>query len=292
LEQKIFSSKGKLNLPEHIIVLPVMGIVKVATTFNIDLEFEVPEFHRRLFAWLVDVFIQIIYYRIAIELLRKSITTRDLFSEDAQYNLWGLSMMIIVPIFTYHLVCEIAMNGQSVGKKLFGIRVVNENGGRPSISQFIIRWLIRTGDYTIVLIILLNVFILIYRELLVFLGASLLLLLTDIILVAGSKKAQRLGDILAHTILVRTNAKGSMEQTVFMEVADNYIPVFPQIMKLSDKDINAIKSILDTARKRGDFNLAALASEKVKNHLKIETSLSPFDFLDTLLKDYNYLSVK
>jgi len=269
-----------------------MGIVKVATTFNIDLEFEVPEFHRRLFAWLVDVFIQIIYYRIAIELLRKSITTRDLFSEDAQYNLWGLSMMIIVPIFTYHLVCEIAMNGQSVGKKLFGIRVVNENGGRPSISQFIIRWLIRTGDYTIVLIILLNVFILIYRELLVFLGASLLLLLTDIILVAGSKKAQRLGDILAHTILVRTNAKGSMEQTVFMEVADNYIPVFPQIMKLSDKDINAIKSILDTARKRGDFNLAALASEKVKNHLKIETSLSPFDFLDTLLKDYNYLSVK
>ena len=79
---------------------------------------------------------------------------------------------------------------------------------------------------------------------------------------------------------------------VFMEVADNYIPVFPQIMKLSDKDINAIKSILDTARKRGDFNLAALASEKVKNHLKIETSLSPFDFLDTLLKDYNYLSVK
>lgn len=269
-----------------------MSIVKVATSFNIDLEFEIPEFHRRLFAWLIDVVIQIIYYRIAIAILNRSISAHDIFSEDGQYNLWGLYMMIIVPIFTYHLICELAMNGQSIGKKIFGIRVVSENGGRPGISQFIIRWLIRTGDYTIILIILLNVFIFLSRELLVFLGASLVLLLTDIILVVSSKKNQRLGDILAHTILVRTTARGSMEETVFMEVADNYVPVFPQIMRLSDKDINAIKSILDTARKRGDFNLAAMASEKIKGHLKINSPLSPFDFLDTLLKDYNYLSVK
>jgi hypothetical protein len=184
------------------------------------------------------------------------------------------------------------MNGQSIGKKIFGIRVVNENGGRPGISQFIIRWLIRTGDYAIIAIILLNVFILINKELFVFLGASLILLLTDIILVVSSKKNQRLGDILAHTILVRTAARGSMEETVFMEVADNYVPAFPEIMKLSDKDINAIKSILDTARKKGDFKLAAMASEKIKSHLKITSLMSPYDFLDTLLKDYNYLSVK
>ncbi len=233
-----------------------MGAIKVPTAFNIDLEFEIPEFHRRLFAWVIDVVIQIIYYRIAITILNRSISAHDIFSEDGQYNLWGLYMMIIVPIFTYHLICEVAMNGQSIGKKIFGIRV------------------------------------LISRELLVFLGASLILFLTDIILVVSSKKNQRLGDILAHTILVRTMARGSMEETIFMEVADNYVPVFPQIMRLSDKDINAIKSILDTARKRGDFNLAAMASEKIKSHLKITSPMPPFDFLDTLLKDYNYLSVK
>ena len=61
-------------------------------------------------------------------------------------------------------------------------------------------------------------------------------------------------------------------------------------MQLSDRDINALKSILDTAKKRHDFDLAAQASEKIKNHLKIENSLSPFDFLEILLKDYNYLS--
>jgi hypothetical protein len=77
-----------------------------------------------------------------------------------------------------------------------------------------------------------------------------------------------------------------------MEVADNYVPAFPEIMRLSDKDINAIKSILDTARKKGDFKLAVMASEKIKSHLKITSVMPPYEFLDTLLKDYNYLSVK
>jgi len=63
-------------------------------------------------------------------------------------------------------------------------------------------------------------------------------------------------------------------------------------MKLSDKDINAIKSILDTARNKGDFHLAAMASEKIKSHLNIDSPIQPLDFLDTLLKDYNYLSIK
>ncbi|MEI9944831.1 MAG: hypothetical protein WDN26_11485 [Chitinophagaceae bacterium] len=101
-----------------------------------------------------------------------------------------------------------------------------------------------------------------------------------------------MGDILAHTILIRTNSKASIEETVFQEVGDNYIPSFPQIMQLSDKDINAIKSILETARKKSDFNMAGSAAEKIKAHLQINSDLSPFDFLDLLLKDYNYLSVK
>ena len=39
-------------------------------------------------------------------------------------------------------------------------------------------------------------------------------------------------------------------------------------------------------------DLAHTAAEKVKTHLNIETGMSPFDFLEVLLKDYNYLSVK
>jgi uncharacterized RDD family membrane protein YckC len=267
-----------------------MSIIRVPTSFNIDLEFEMAEFHRRFFAWFVDLFIQFVYLRIILTIFFAS-TRENNFNDDwmTEYAAW---MLLLLPLFLYHPTCEILMNGQSIGKKIFRIRVVDEEGGRPSFSQYLIRWLIRAGDWAVVLIVLSNVLILFSKELRLMLLASFLLLITDVILIIASKKNQRLGDILAHTILVSTKARGSMDESVFMEIADNYVPVFPQIMHLSDRDINAIKTILDTAKKKSDFNLAATASEKIKNHLKIETSLSPIDFLDTLMKDYNYLSVK
>jgi uncharacterized RDD family membrane protein YckC len=269
-----------------------MAELKVTTSFNIDLEFEIPEFHRRLFAWLIDLLLQYIYLRVAVEMFQSSSRSDDFFSEDSWANYWSVRWMMWTPMLLYHLICETLMNGQSIGKKIIGIRVVNENGGRASISQFLIRWLIRAGDWAVIFIVILNVFVFVFPSLRAMFLASVVLLITDLILVISSKKSQRLGDFLAHTILVRTATKGSMEETVFMEVASSYVPSFPQIMRLSDKDINAIKSILDTSRRRGDFNMAAMASEKIKSHLDIQTSLSPYDFLDTLMKDYNYLSVK
>jgi uncharacterized RDD family membrane protein YckC len=268
-----------------------MSIIRVPTSFNIDLEFEMAEFHRRLIAWLIDVIIILIYFFVMRSLFISSLG-EEFYTRDEGMTAYAGWLLILLPIFLYHPLCEIFFNGRSIGKMVLGIRVVDEEGGRPSVSQYIIRWLIRAGDWAIILIILVNVFMFLDKELLRFLLASFLLLVTDIVLVIVSKKSQRLGDMLAHTIVVSTKARGSMSESVFMEIADNYVPVFPQIMHLSDRDINAIKTILDTARKKSDFNLAATASEKIKNHLKIETSLSPFDFLDTLLKDYNYLSVK
>jgi uncharacterized RDD family membrane protein YckC len=265
-----------------------MAVIKVPTNFNIDLEFQIPEFHRRLIAWVIDLFIQIFYLIIAIRLYVSYLQNNGTAADEE--NIQWIFRIIILPVIIYHIVSEITMNGQSIGKKLLGIRVVNENGGKASISQFLIRCLIRTSDYMMLIIF---IYTLLYGPYAVWaLLLSIMLLILDIILVASSKKAQRLGDILAHTILIRTNSNESMSDTVFLQVADNYIPSFPQIMQLSDKDINAIKGILDTARKKGDFELAAMASEKIKHHLKIESDRSPFDFLDILLKDYNYLSTK
>ncbi|NOT51719.1 MAG: RDD family protein [Chitinophagaceae bacterium] len=271
-----------------------MAVIKVPTNFNIDVEFEIPEFYRRLVSLLIDIVIQYFYLRIAEEIL-KSIIKNTRYSIDAEYNLGAVVLLLILPIMLYHVVQEITMNGQSIGKKIMGIRVVNEIGGRPSISQFLIRWLLRVSDLWIA--------ILLYTilrdpnlgrdfETTFMVIAALGFLITDIVLVVSSKKGQRIGDLLAKTILIRINTKGNIEETVFREVADNYVPSFPQIMQLSDKDINAIKSILETARRKGDFNMAEAASTKIKTHLRIESNLDPFDFLDVLLKDYNFLSIR
>jgi uncharacterized RDD family membrane protein YckC len=268
-----------------------MAAIKVPTSFNIDVEFEIPEFYRRLVALLIDIFIIICYSKIAFEILKAAANGSDFRDADTGYNLQAVAILLFLPTLIYHIALEITMNGQSIGKKIMSLQVVNENGGRASVSQFLIRWLLRDIWFLFLFAVGVggvdsnpeSVFIIL---------AVIAYFITEIILVVSSKKGQRIGDILARTILIRTNRQASIEETVFQEVADNYTPSFPQIMQLSDRDINAIKSILETARKKGDMDMAAAASEKIKAHLKIDSGMSPFEFLDILLKDYNYLSVK
>jgi len=265
-----------------------MSIIRVATNFNIDLEFQAAPFHRRLLAWLIDMILLVFYMILMSRFLTAHI---DKGSIDYVY-ISILLFLFIVPVLTYHLISEILMNGQSVGKKIMGIKVVAENGGRPNISQYIIRWLIRTSDLTALSIIISSVEAdrTGQTKYLMQVGVAFCLLITDVILVNASKKQQRLGDMLAHTILIRTKEEADIQQTIFQEVSHNYVPSFPQIMHLSDRDMNALKGILETAKRRGDYNMAELASEKIKAHLKIQTELSAFEFLEVLLKDYNYLS--
>jgi uncharacterized RDD family membrane protein YckC len=266
-----------------------MSIVRINTNFNIDIDFEAPPFHQRLFAWVIDLFLLIFYIVIASKFINW-LELRVGYSKDSLYNLWAVGLLLILPFFLYHLVCEITMNGQSIGKKLMGIRVVSENGGKPSISQYIIRWLIRTSDYTVLIIIIYAPYIAVYGPMFFWaLGGSVLLLFADIVLV-NSRKQQRLGDMLAHTLLIRTKQNVTIDDTVFQAVASDYVPSFPQVMQLSDRDINTLKTILTTAQKSNDLLLAANTSEKIKSHLHIETSMPPFEFLNVLLKDYNYLS--
>jgi uncharacterized RDD family membrane protein YckC len=265
-----------------------MSLIRISTNFNIDITFPAAPFHRRLLAWLIDVIVIISYLFGLAKIMR-------VFSSDPGQNdyLQGFYILLfVVPLFTYHLFCEILLKGQSIGKRIMQLRVINENGGRPAISQVIIRWLIRTSDL-MVMIILLNGVEASQSGGLQFLwrtGIAFLLLATDVILVNATEKHQRLGDLFAHTILIQTKQKADFADTIFLQVKDNYVPSFPQVMQLSDRDINALKGILDTARRQHDYDLADRASEKLKNHLNIQTSLSPFDFLEVLLKDYNFLT--
>ncbi|HRF19866.1 MAG TPA: RDD family protein, partial [Chitinophagaceae bacterium] len=86
-------------------------------------EFEVPEFYRRLLALLIDMVIQFFYLRIANEIY-KSIAMNSSWDIDSNYNMQAVGLLLFLPILLYHPLQEITMNGQSVGKKILGIRVV------------------------------------------------------------------------------------------------------------------------------------------------------------------------
>ena len=266
-----------------------MSIIRVATNFNIDLEFAAAPFHRRFLAWLLDVCVLLLYFLFVSKVLWVSGDNQGaLQNEEAQIV---LQMILVIPALMYHFICEVLLKGQSVGKRIMDLRVVTEEGGRPSVGQLLIRWFIRTSDYMVILIML-------YApvgfggdtQFFWQVAAAFGLLVADIILANSSRKNQRLGDMLAHTMLIRSQQKADIHETIFLEVREGYTPQFPEVMRLSDRDINALKGILDAAKKSDDYNLADRAAEKIKNHLHIQSHLSPFDFLEILLKDYNFLS--
>ena len=85
-----------------------------------------------------------------------------------------------------------------------GLRVVDENGGRPSFSQFADTLAAAVSDLWIVQILLYILYVVATNDEIEMTPRYFVLvmfafgfLVTDIILVVSSKKGQRIGDILA-----------------------------------------------------------------------------------------------
>ncbi len=237
-----------------------MSVIRVPTNFNIELEFESADFGRRMIAWLIDFVLKAIYVIICFYILKGMVYS-------VESNIFYLWKILYAPILFYDLLFETFTNGRSPGKLIMKIKVIREDGGRPSFGQYVIRWLMRTADF--------GTF---------GLGA--------IFSYAFSKYGQRLGDLAAGTLVISTKYEASIEDTLFVEVADTYVPVYTQVMRLSDRDINTIKRVLDKSLKDANSDLLFRTSEKVAKALKIDHNTRPREFLTTLIKDYNYLSVK
>ncbi len=250
-----------------------MPLVKLNTGFNIEVEFAITPFHKRLFSWIID-FVVILSYSL---LMRKLFLSID---EDRE---WIFVLAGLPPLF-YHLICELAMNGQSIGKKALAIKVITLDGGQPSLSQYLIRWSFRLADFPIWLL-----GAIIYSELP---GWCAIFLFAGIACVIATPYTQRIGDLVAGTIIIDTKTRTSWEDTVFTELESNYKPRFPQVMQLTDKDINTLKSIIGTVQKKNDYDLSMRIGERIKSKLHIESDQDSLDFLETLLKDYNYYATK
>ena len=258
-----------------------MPSIQINTPFNLALDFEVAALHKRILAYFLDIAVLVVYS------WGMRIFLNDVLA--IENNRYGFDILLVsIPMLLYALICEISMHGQSLGKKIVGIRVMSIEGGEPTVSQYLLRWVTRFFEWPLVFGLVFPDFLVVFQLFFVgFFGVFV------VIIIAISKSNQRLGDLGAGTVVVDTKIKTYLHETIFVDISQkDYTVQFPEVMKLTDRDINTIKSILDVASKKGDFKLTASAADKIKNHLKIQSNLSPFDFLEKVLMDYNYISTK
>ena len=113
------------------------------------------------------------------------------------------------------------------------------------------------------------------------------------IIIGISPKSQRLGDIVAGTVVVNTHTSLTVDDTIFMDINHtNYKVKFPEVMRLSDRDINTIKNVLRQTAKTNQYDMCNRVAMKVQTVLRVSTDMYANDFLEKILEDYNYLSTK
>ncbi|RMG23786.1 MAG: RDD family protein, partial [Bacteroidetes bacterium] len=166
--------------------------------------------------------------------------------------------------------CELFFNGQSLGKYALKTRVIQMDGSTPDISSMLLRWMLRLVDIWITLPLM-------------FPGVVAL------ITAAVNKKGQRLGDIAAGTTVVKLRLVTTFADTIFVDTAEDYQVVFPQIRSLSDRDMSILKEVLDMGVKSDNPYLLGKLATKVREVTHIQTNMPDRDFLYTLLSDYNHL---
>lgn len=264
-----------------------MSTVQISTPFNITLDFDIAPFHKRLLASIVDLTIQLLYLYLMKRMIAGMI--EDDFSETGFKRLITLNILFIsLPLLLYHLVCEVTLYGQSLGKKALNIRVMSLDGGDPSLGQYLLRWILRFWEWPLFFgVLILDQ--LLFQKIFYFILGSIIV----VIIIAVTQKNQRLGDLAANTTVVNTKINSSIHDTVFMEITQkDYEVKFPEVLKLSDRDINTIKTVLNQSYKSNQYETAHRIAGRIKQVLAIQTDMEVDLFLEQLIADYNFLATR
>ncbi len=257
-----------------------MPEIQVSTPFNIDIAFETAAFYKRLLAYVIDFLILFLYMFSMLYLLYGGFKVGE-----GSYGM--VLIVLVIPMLSYSMLSELWMNGQSPGKKIFKIKVVSLDGGAPTLGQYLLRWFMRFYEWAFIIFFLFwgngiwGIFWLVIGG------------FTSMVIISLSPKSQRLGDIVAGTVVVETASNLTVDDTIFMHVPKtDYQVKFPEVMRLSDRDISTIKNVILQARKSNNYEMCNRIAVKVQDVLKVPTDMYAMDFLEKIMEDYNYLASK
>jgi uncharacterized RDD family membrane protein YckC len=240
--------------------------IEINTAQNVTIEYELAPLYMRLLAFLLDLVIigvsLVLFYFLGLLITGGM---KDLLSY--------YSYLVLFPIFLFYApVSEALMNGQSIGKLAMGIRTVKLSGKQATLSDYVMRWLFRLVD--------------------IYLCFGSL----AAILISSTDKNQRIGDIVANTVVVKLRPSRALRLRDLLSIhsVNNYKPRYPEVRSLSEEDMLLVKSVLERNRKYANQAHRDAQDELVIKLMELlqitKLKQEKADFLRTLLNDYIVLT--
>lgn len=230
-----------------------METVRIETAQNVALQYEVATIVDRGLAVVIDWLVLAGYSFLLMY------TTDKL---DLRAPEWVYAVLVMVPWTFYHLLCELLMDGQSVGKRMRNIKVARLDGGQPGLGHYLLRWLLRMVD-------------------------SLFLVGGVVILFNG--KGQRIGDIAAGTTVISLRRRNSLSDIMAAQYSPGHQVTFPGAEMIPDRDAALIKEVLsNTSSARGPA--MEMLAGRYQPRFNANGHMPAEQFLRTLLADHLYLT--
>lgn len=249
-----------------------MQTVKITTSQNIDIDYEMAGLGDRIVARIIDY---AIFYAVFIAciMVYTGIQAGSPIARRAGSNPFeSLTFIITMGIWFglvvfYDLICELFLNGQSIGKRAAKIKVISLTGARPGVGQYLLRWIFRIVDFGLT-------------------GGT-----CAICCVAFSDNKQRVGDMVAGTTLIRTSLKNKFEDLVFRPTPEDYVPTYTEVSQLTDRDITLIHDVIRNFNRTRNSGLVYRLALRLKAVLNVTypPEINEYQFLEIVLNDYNVI---
>lgn len=198
--------------------------IRIDTPESVDLSLDTAGIGSRIFASLIDAAIQ---WGVAGLLALVTWLVGEVIGERVAWSQLTDSVMIAILLLAlgllfsaYRLLFEAIWNGQTVGKRVAGIRVVQANGLPVTFLQVLIRNLIRIVD---------------------FLPGFYALGMVSIMV---TQRSQRLGDLTAGTVVIRSRSVGAPQVPTALSqtAAVDLTPLRESVRKLTEEDLQVVRT--------------------------------------------------
>ncbi|MDE5493887.1 RDD family protein [Elizabethkingia meningoseptica] len=243
-----------------------MNSIDINTSQNVNINFDTASIGERILAFLIDSIIKVAYF-VVVYLILIYVFSLRVFEIGDQWAVMAIFVIISMPANLYTLLFESFMEGQTPGKRLMKIRVVKTDGYQAGFGDYLIRWFFRIID--------------------IMFSSGLVGMVTMVV----NKYNKRLGDIAAGTAVISLKSKYNINHTILVNLSQDYVAKFPQVIALSDNDMRIIKENYVKAKNTFDQNIIRKLAEKIRQTTGItynSQEMTDQQFIAVVIQDYNY----